>query len=205
MSVEVTEWWLVRHAPVENPAAFVYGSLDLEAVLPPPEEMESLAAMLPPDPVWMTSGMSRARRTLEALLEARGVAGADVREEPDFAEQDFGEWEGRTREDLWRELNRPGVSWTDLQPPGGERFSDVARRVSAAAEAWSRRLPRRPVVAVIHAGSVRGFLSAALGLGPDSAAAFAVDNLSVTRCDRFDSGAWRVVFVNRLASWHRRS
>lgn len=205
MSVAVTEWWLVRHAPVENPTAFVYGALDLEAILPPPEEMEALAAVLPPDPVWMDSGMARARRTLEALLEARGAAGAEIRGEPGFAEQDFGEWEGRTREELWRELNRPGVSWTDLQPPGGERFSDVARRVAAAAEAWSRRLPGRSVVAVVHAGSVRGFLSAALGLGPDAAAAFAVENLSVTRCDRFDSGAWRVPFVNRLASPRRRS
>ena len=200
MSDQVTEWWLVRHAPVANPDDLAYGILDLGVILPPEAHFRSLSAMLPDDPAWMVSNLSRTRLTLDAILGARGVDDAEIFEEPDFAEQHFGDWEGRSRLDLWDELNDAGMSWHEMKPPGGERFSEVAERVSAAAETWSRRLRGRSVVAVIHAGSVRGFLAAALGVRPQAVSSFMIDTLSVTRCDRFDADAWRVLFVNRLAS-----
>lgn len=200
MTALTTEWWLVRHAPTVNPGKTVYGALDLDIELPPPETFEALSAMLPADPVWMVSNLSRTRKTLDGILAVRDIALAEVHVEPAFAEQHFGEWEGRPSADVWAEIRDADKSWpADIQPPGGESFSQVAARVKSAALGWSDRFAGRPVVAVLHSGSIRSFLSTAMGDAPVEALSYAVDTLSVTRCDYFGGDGWRVGFVNRLA------
>lgn len=198
-----TRWWLVRHAPTVNPDRVVYGALDMEIEVPAPDDIAALAAMLPEDPVWIVTNLSRTRSTLEAVLAARGVSAGeiadDIHVEPAFAEQHFGDWEGRPGAEVWAEIRATDNDWpADIRPPGGESFSDVAARVTAAAHAWSERLRGRDVVAVIHSGSIRSFLSAAMGGAPRAALSYAVDPLSVTRCDFIDRESWRVGCVNRL-------
>jgi alpha-ribazole phosphatase len=199
MTGEATEWWLVRHAPTVNPNKAVYGSLDLDIELPSRQVFEALADMLPADPVWMISNLSRTRKTLDGILDARDIQSADVHVEADFAEQHFGDWEGRPSAEVWAEIRDAEKSWpADIQPPGGESFSQVAARVKNAALGWSEKFAGRPVVAVLHSGSIRSFLSTAMGDSPIEALSFAVDTLSVTRCDYFGPDSWRVGFVNRL-------
>ena len=199
MTGEATEWWLVRHAPTINPDRTVYGSLDLDIEVPSPQVFEALAGMLPPDPVWMISNLSRTRKTLDGILAARDIESADVHIEADFAEQHFGDWEGRPSADVWAEIRDAEKSWpADIKPPGGESFSEVAARVKNAAQGWSDQFAGRPIVAVLHSGSIRSFLSMAMGDAPIEALSYAVDTLSVTRCDYFGPDSWRVGFVNRI-------
>lgn len=201
MTDAATEWWLVRHAPTINPDGLVYGALDLDVTLPGPAVLEALSGMLPDDPVWMVSHQSRARRTLEGILSVRGIDDPEIVEEPAFGEQDFGEWEGRPGAEVWAEIRASEKSWpADIRPPGGESFSDVAARVAPAAAAWSDRLRGRAVVAVLHAGSIRGFLATAMGGDAPAALSYVVDTLSVTRCDHLGEKGWRIGFVNRLPS-----
>jgi alpha-ribazole phosphatase len=201
MSPETTEWWLVRHAPTINPDRLVYGELDLDVTLPGPATLKALSDMLPADPVWVVSHLSRSRRTLEGILSVRGIDDAEIHEEPAFGEQRFGDWEGRRGEEVWAEIREAEKTWpADIRPPGGESFSDVAARVAAAAEDWSGRMRGRAVVAVIHAGSIRGFLAAAMGGAPPVALSYVVETLSVTRCDNLGDAGWRIGFVNRLPS-----
>ena len=64
----------------------------------------------------------------------------------------------------------------------------------------------RDIVAVTHGGTIRAALAIALGLDPEQALAFTVDNCSLTRLDHIagplgshapeSESAWRVVFVN---------
>ena len=202
MSDDTTRWWLVRHAPTVNPGHTVYGALDLDIHPPDPGMIEALSAMLPDDPIWLVTHLSRTRSTLDALLANRGLAGDDLEilVEAGFGEQNFGAWEGRPSAEVWDEIRAADMSWPgDIRPPGGESFSEVSARVSAAAHDWSDRLRGRDVVAVIHSGSVRGFLSAAMGGAPEAALSYVVDTLSVTRCDYIDGRGWRVGFVNRVA------
>ena len=195
-----TEWWLVRHAPTVNPDKTVYGALDLEIHMPPPETFRALSEKLPEDPVWIISHLSRTRKTLDGILTARGHANAEVHVEERFGEQNFGDWEGRPSADVWAEIRDAEKSWpADIRPPGGETFSEVAGRVHEAALHWSEKLAGRSVVAVIHAGSIRSFLSAAMGGLPVAALSYSVETLSVTRCDYLGPDSWRVNFVNRLA------
>lgn len=201
MTADPTQWWLVRHAPTVNPDGVVYGALDMDIVPPAADEAAALSVMLPENPVWIVSNLSRTRATLDAILAARGISDPEIHVEPAFAEQDFGAWEGRPSADVWAEIRDQEKTWpADILPPGGERFSDVAARVTEAAHAWSDRLRGQTVVAVIHSGSIRSFLSAAMGHQPVAALSYVVDTLSVTRCDNFDADSWRVGFVNRLAS-----
>jgi broad specificity phosphatase PhoE len=78
----------------------------------------------------MSSPMSRARETAEIVAEGRPIVG-DAR----LAEMDYGEWEGRTSEEV-RAIH-PGfrAKWEGdpaaLRCPGGESGNDVARRVRA--------------------------------------------------------------------------
>jgi alpha-ribazole phosphatase len=195
-----TEWWLVRHAPTVNPDKAVYGALDFDIHMPPPETFRALSEKLPEDPVWMISHLSRTRKTLDGILAARGHANAEVHVEERFGEQNFGDWEGRPSADVWAEIRDAEKSWpADIRPPGGETFSEVAGRVHEAALHWSEKLAGRSVVAVIHAGSIRSFLSAAMGGLPVAALSYSVETLSVTRCDYLGPDSWRVNFVNRLA------
>lgn len=196
-----TEWWLVRHAPTANPDKWVYGALDLDIVAPEPAAFAALSDMLPSDPVWLVTPLSRTRNTLEGILRARGIADPEIHVEPGFAEQDFGAWEGRPSAEVWAEIREDAARWpADIRPPGGETFSEVAARVRAAAHDWSERLAGRTVVAVIHSGSIRGFLAAAMGGMPASALSYVVETLSVTRCDYLGAQGWRVGFVNRVPS-----
>ena len=198
MTGDMTEWWLVRHAPTVNPGKTVYGSLDLDIEMPTAEAFEALSAVLPADPVWMVSNLSRTRRTLDGILAARGVTPDEVHVESAFAEQHFGDWEGRPSAEVWAEIRDTEKSWpADIRPPGGEAFSDVARRVGAAANLWSEKLAGRQVVAVLHSGSIRSFLSTAMGGAPVESLSYVIDTLSVTRCDYLGPESWRIGFVNR--------
>lgn len=115
--------------------------------------------------------------------------------EPDFGEQDFGDWTGRRHDDLAREL---GSAYHDFwrtpaesRPPGGESFADQVARVRAG----FAQLPAGDVVLVVHSGTIRAALAIALDLSPEQALRFAIEPLSLTRIDRL-AGGWRVVGVN---------
>ena len=60
----------------------------------------------------------------------------------------------------------------------------------------------RDIIAVAHGGTIRAALALALGLDPEAALAFTIENCSLTRIDHIDGPGmghgWRVVTVNRL-------
>ena len=198
MTDDTTEWWLVRHAPTVNPGNTVYGSLDLDIQTPSAETYAALSTVLPEDPVWMVSNLSRTRKTLDGILAARGIAPAEIHVESAFAEQHFGDWEGRPSAEVWAEIRDTEKSWpADIRPPGGESFSEVADRVGTAAHSWSEQFAGSPVVAVLHSGSIRSFLSTAMGGAAVESLSYVVDNLSVTRCDYLGAESWRIGFVTR--------
>ena len=192
---EETIWWLVRHAPVAAPDGLIYGRRDIDADLSDAAAIAALAAALPPDPVWITTPLRRARDSLEAVLAARG-AQADPVIEADFVEQDFGDWEGRPAAETWSAM--APESWSAparIAPPGGETFDDVVARIAPAIDRLTARYAGRDIVAVAHAGTVRAVLAMALG-GSAAALGFTIDPLSVSRFERIGAH-WRIGFVNR--------
>ena len=207
----VTRWWWIRHAPVVNHGGRLYGQTDLSADTTERTRFEALARALPAGAVWLASALRRTHETAAAIADAR----ADTKQEaplwdvePDLGEQNFGAWQGLT----WGELaarrgdlaHKFWVAPADFTPPGGESFAQVVERVAPIIDRRTARHEGGDIVAVAHGGTIRAALACALGLAPERALAFSIDNLSITRIDRVDGpaagGAWRVVSVNRPAA-----
>jgi len=203
MTRTVTRWWWIRHAPMTDAAGRVTGQLDLEADCSDHEAIARVAVRLPQNPLWMASPLRRARQTLDVLHKACGIAGAAIDVERDFAEQDFGDWQGKTYAELeTSDADRYKKFWIapgTTRPPGGESFADVMMRVARAVERRSGAAPETDIVVVGHGGSIRAAVAQALGLGPARALALQVDPLSLTRLDRIadESGVvWSIGCVN---------
>ena len=205
----ITRWHFVRHAPVVNSdgeAAF-YQSNDEPADVSNTRAFDALARRLPGDAVWLRSHLQRTKQTADAI-GAAGLAFPEPIVDPDLAEQDFGQWHGRTRADLVREIDdlESHKFWiipADYQPPGGESFVTVMARVRRAIERHTEEHAGKTIVCVCHGGVINAAIGLALGLEPNQSLMFSVENLSTTRLDRLHGpglgGDWRLVFHNMRA------
>jgi alpha-ribazole phosphatase len=205
----VTRWWWIRHAPVTANKGCCYGQTDFPCEVADASAFAALAARLPEDAVWIASPLRRTHMTASALVAAgaRGpdpIPGPGLAIEPDLIEQHFGAWQGVAYADLHA---RRGDEWHRFwlapayeTPPGGESFATLVRRVGAAIRRLNDTHRGREIVAVGHGGTIRAALALALGMMPENALGFAVDNLSLTRIEHFPEpgGAhgWRVAAVN---------
>jgi alpha-ribazole phosphatase len=169
-----------------------------------------LARQLPRDAVWVTSNLRRTHETAAAIIRAGlpgpcPVPGPQAMALADLAEQNFGEWQGLTYDALSRsrdgDFHRFWHAPAHQTPPAGESFLAVTERVSRAIRRLAEAYAGRDIIAVAHGGTIRAALGLALGLDPEPALAFSIDNCSITRIDRIDGPGmghgWRVVTVNR--------
>ncbi|HEY3681237.1 MAG TPA: histidine phosphatase family protein [Bradyrhizobium sp.] len=183
--------WLIRHAPVAGPTGVIH-AVDASADTSDVAMLADLRAKLPCGAAVLASPSVRTLATAAAL-------GLKPIAEPDFDEQDFGDWTGRRHDDLARELgNAYHDFWrapAENRPPGGESFADQVARVLTGFE----KLPAGDVVLVVHSGTIRAALAIALDLSPEQALRFTIEPLSLTRIDRVAAG-WRVVGVNCVMS-----
>ncbi len=204
MSVTTTRWWWIRHAPVINAEAAIYGQRDVPADTSDTLAYEALARELPvEDAVWIHSGLERTRVTAEATARAAGLS-PDMLVEPAFMEQNFGDWQGMPRAQFYADrgigVTRFWMSDVDECPPNGESFLDLLARTQPAITHHTRAHRGRDIIAFAHGGTIRAALLQALGLPATQVQAFQSDNLSLTRIEHLamEGGreAWRVTAMN---------
>lgn len=203
----VTRWWFVRHAPVVGVTGKIYGADDVACDTSDTAAFEVLAARLPGDGVWLTSHLSRAQLTAEAIGKAGLAFPAPVVEEH-LGEQSFGDWQGRS----WAEMEKADPDtyfrfWETparSAPPGGESFADQIARTGAVIDRYTADHPGRDIVAVCHGGTIRAALAHVMGLTPELGMSFTVDTLSVTRVEHVEGGllrgrgaTWRIAGINQ--------
>ncbi len=198
-----TRWWWLRHAPIPERRGRVFGQMDVDADVSNVSTLNGLVSCLPRDALWITSPLKRARQTAAALANAMGHD-AEPLVEPDFAEQDFGLWQGLTHDEMAERFPRENeLFWKtpgSASPPQGESLAEVMGRVGRAVETLSRGHPQEERIVFAHGGVIRAALGLSLSLEPERALCFAVDNLSVTRIDRIavpgEPVQWRIGGVN---------
>lgn len=203
----ITRWWWIRHAPVTTAGGKLYGQRDMPADTSEsavePEVFSGLASALPQPATWITTHLQRTHQTAEAIAAA-GHKVPQRQIERDFVEQHFGDWQGRSWDELSDEngdaLHKFWIAPAHHAPPGGESFNDVLARVGTAMDRLTETLAGSDIVVVAHGGSIRAAVAHALDLAPDRALAITVDNCSLTRIDHIDGpgegGNWRLGAVN---------
>ena len=153
-----------------------------------------------------SSDLRRARASAELLASRWNLEiAADAR----LRELDFGEWEGRTWEELARDdgdrLRHWMEGWITRPPPAGESFADLARRSpSGSTNGPAKIAPARARRwSSAHAGSIRAILCRLLGVPPEEAFGFEVGHARVTGVD-LTSGRPELICRN-AAAWPARA
>src|SRR6185369_8408699 len=113
-----------------------------------------------------SSTLGRARQTAAAIAAAHGLT---VREDADFREMAFGEWEGLCFDDCKAQDPDRFRLWADephrfVPPGGGETLEDVRTRVLAGLERLRREHDAQSVCLVAHGVSARIIILEVLGL-----------------------------------------
>ena len=191
----VTRFWWVRHGPTH--AKCMVGWTDLAADLSDLAAIARLSAHLPGDGVVVSSDLSRAVATADALCGGRERQPND----PALREIHFGNWEMRGFAEI--EAETPDyirAFWAtpgDVRPPGGESWNALAARVTTATDRLLANHRGRDIIVTAHFGAILAALQRAEGLAPEAVFAHRIDNLSVTSLSHDDTG-WRTHAVNHL-------
>ena len=173
---------LVRHAEsAANAAGLLLGRSDSPLTPRGEEQARALGALMGPVTRLVSSPLTRAMRTAEAL-----GTGLPVEVDDRWVEVDYGELEGEALSAV------PAEVWTrwradpDFRPAGGESLADVGRRVRRACE----ELFARPgdgaraegnVVVVSHVSPIKAAVAWALGTGDAAAWRLYLATASVSR------------------------
>ena len=197
---------LVRHGVTEATAAgLLDGRGGADPALTAEGQRQAVAAaaalrsLLRGEPALVvTSSLARAVQTGAAIA---GMLGVSPQADPDWDEQHFGDWEGRTvaqvcaTADGASEYARLRTD-ADYARPGGESRAQLQARVLAAYEAVEHcaREAGRPVVVVSHRAALIAVLDAELGLG--SPWSLALSPASLTALRRWADGTVCVDVVN---------
>ena len=105
------------------------------------------------------------RRTRETADVAAGRLGLDVELDDDLAELAFGEWDGRTIEDVRERWPDELASWfadENASPPGGESLAALRVRVGRALERLLATHPGATVLVVSHMNPIKTLVRGAL-------------------------------------------
>jgi len=98
------------------------------------------------------SGALRTRRLAEMIGRAPAIP---VSEDAGWLERDFGTWEGRTWQAIWREtgdlMDRMITDPTGFRPGGGETGQELSERALAA---WGRLPASGTTLVIAHGGPI---------------------------------------------------
>jgi len=203
---QATRFWWIRHAWVPDGAHRMYGSLDVDCDTSNTPLFEGIAAKLPGDALWVTSPLKRTQQTADALIH-HGASAASWAQDVQIMEQDFGDYNGMTHEELFALREDAYLGFWPLSPeqqaPNGESFSMLRTRVESFIQQMVAEHTGKDIVCVAHRGTILAALQIALDLPLRNSVSFDIGNVSLTRltqhADVPEGGPkWRVVDVSWL-------
>jgi alpha-ribazole phosphatase len=174
----MTRLFWVRHGPTH--ARTMVGWTDLPADLSDRAAIARLDAFLPRGALILSSDLSRAVATADAL----GTGRDRLTHDPDLREIHFGAWEDRRHDEVSAESpdhirsfwETPG----DIRPPGGESWNDLSARIARATDRLLSDHQGRDIVVVAHFGAILAALQRARACTTTEVFAHRIEPLSVT-------------------------
>jgi len=164
------------------------------------ESLEKLLSPVSIDALY-SSPLTRTRETAEILNRKRGLP---VREETDLREIEYGEWVGKTFQEI---RSAPGFEsfyrFPD-RPVGitGESLEAVCRRVSGFVEKIRGEWKEGRVACVTHADWIKCAILHSLNLPMSQLYQFRIDNASVSLLS-YEDGIGRVIAINNILGFER--
>jgi broad specificity phosphatase PhoE/ribonuclease HI len=144
----------------------------------------------------VASPLTRTRQTGQAVADAIGI---ELTTHDGLIETDFGDWEGLTfREAAERdpELHRRWLADTSVEPPNGESFDAVHRRVRRGRDDLIARYGGGTIVVVSHVTPIKSLLRMALDAGPSLLYRLHLDTASLSIAEFYPDGNASVRLVN---------
>jgi probable phosphoglycerate mutase len=144
----------------------------------------------------VASPLTRTVQTGRAVADALGL---ELTTHDGLIETDFGDWEGLTfREAAERdpELHRRWLSDTSVEPPNGESFDAVHRRVRRGRDDIIARYGGGTIVVVSHVTPIKSLLRMALDAGPSLLFRLHLDTASLSIAEFYPDGNASVRLVN---------
>ena len=130
-------------------------------------------------------------RTVQTAREVAAVTGAAVVTDDGFRETDFGAWEGLTFVEVRERWPAEITAWLadpEVAPPGGESFTDVSARVTAALHRVLAARAGQTVLVVSHVTPIKTLVAAALLAPPAALYRMHLDVAALSEIDWYADG-----------------
>ena len=130
-------------------------------------------------------------RTVQTAQAVAAVTGAAVVTDDGFRETDFGAWEGLTFAEVRERWPAELSAWLadpEIAPPGGESFTDVSARVTAALDRLLAARAGQTVLVVSHVTPIKTLVAAALLAPPAALYRMHLDVAALCEIDWYTDG-----------------
>ena len=130
-------------------------------------------------------------RTVQTAQAVAAVTGAAVVTDDGFRETDFGAWEGLTFAEVRERWPAEISAWLadpEVAPPGGESFTDVSARVTAALDGVLAARAGQTVLIVSHVTPIKMLVTAALLAPPAAMYRMHLDVAALSEIDWYADG-----------------
>jgi ribonuclease H / adenosylcobalamin/alpha-ribazole phosphatase len=131
------------------------------------------------------------RRAVQTAGEVAAATGAPVVADDGFRETDFGAWEGLTFAEVregWPDEMTAWLADPAVAPPGGESFTEVSERVTAALLRVLAARDRQAVLIVSHVTPIKMLVAKALLAPPSGLFRMHLDVAALSEIDWYADG-----------------
>ena len=142
----------------------------------------------------MSSDLMRAVETARPIAEAHRL---DVETKTLLREWNCGVWDGKPASEFLGMMAESGLRISELEPPGGEKLSDVRQRACQAVAELIEKHMGQCVVVCSHGDFMRMMMSCMLGISIDQANCLRFENASYTIVE-WDGATWNVMAMSCL-------